>query len=606
MAAPVYSTDMTDLLLDMPNTTGWTALGGGASGLTAPETDYFIQGSNCITKAAWASALKGMIYDTGSGITVPTDGAVLMWVNHLTPNSTNTKANGGVRVIIGSSAAAYKHWYVAGSDTNVFGGWTLGAVDPSVTADATTGSPSATLQFFGALADMVGGPTKGSPFAIDAFRYGRCELRNEFGAVADGFATFLGANNYGDDVTRRWGLLSLRNGAYYLSGLFVMGTVTNAVDFRDSNRTIFIRDHDRVAANFNGIEVRNASSNIVWTNIIMQALGTVSIGRWITTNNATIALTGCSFTDMGTFSFDTGLTATETTWRRCGQITAPGSTIKNCLITGYTGAADTSALVWNVNLDPDGELDGTTWEKGTAAHHAIEFGTSSPTAMTLRGITATGFNAANGNNDSTFHVKRTSGDVTISIIGGTGNFSYKTAGANVTIVLDPVTTLITTRDQITNAVIASARVLVEAGDEAGDLPFEEVVTITRSGSVATVSHTAHGLVNNDKVAIREAIQQEYNGVFTISNVSANAYDYTVSGAPATPATGTIKATGVVLEGLTNGSGVISATRVFSVDQAVRGKARKSTASPLYKSSDFTDTVDNINGLTKIVALVRDD
>jgi len=83
-------------------------------------------------------------------------------------------------------------------------------------------------------------------------------------------------------------------------------------------------------------------------------------------------------------------------------------------------------------------------------------------------------------------------------------------------------------------------------------------------------------------------------------------DYTVSGAPATPATGTIKATGVVLEGLTNGSGVISATRVFSVDQAVRGKARKSTASPLYKSSDFTDTVDNINGLTKTVALVRDD
>jgi hypothetical protein len=590
----------------MPNATGWTAIGGGASGLTAPETDYFIQGANCITKAAWAAALKGMIYDTGSGITVPTDGAVLMWINHLTPNSLAVKASGGLRVIIGSAATAYKHWYVDGSDKNVFGRWTLGAVDPAVTADATTGSPSATLQFFGGLANLpTGGPTKGSPFAIDAFRYGRGELRNEFGEAAN-YATFAGANGYGDDVTRRWGLLSFVDGAYYMSGLFVLGTATNAVDFRDSNRVIFIRDHDRVAANFNGIEVRKSTSNIAWTDISIQALGTVSKGRWVTTDNATIALVRCTFTDMGTFSFLTGLTATATTWRRCGQITAAGSILADCLITGYTGAADTSALVWNVATDPDGKLDDCEFVKGTTAHHAIEFGTSSPTTMTLRRLVSSGFNAANAQNDSFFHIKRTTGSVTISVVGGTGNFSYKTDGATVTIVLDPVTTLITTRDQKTNAVIASARVLVEAGDGAGDLPFQESVTITRSGTTASVAHTAHGLVSGDKVAIRGAVQTEYNGVFSISNVTANAYDYTVSGSPATPATGTITATGVVLEGLTNASGVISATRVFSVDQSVRGSARKSTTAPYYKSNDFTDVVDNVVGLSKTVALVRDD
>jgi hypothetical protein len=62
---------------------------------------------------------------------------------------------------------------------------------------------------------------------------------------------------------------------------------------------------------------------------------------------------------------------------------------------------------------------------------------------------------------------------------------------------------------------------------------------------------------------------------------------------------------VVLEGLTDPVGVISASRVFSVDQNVKGMARKTTSSPYYKISDFTDIVDSVAGLTKIVQLVSD-
>jgi hypothetical protein len=86
-----------------------------------------------------------------------------------------------------------------------------------------------------------------------------------------------------------------------------------------------------------------------------------------------------------------------------------------------------------VNLDPDGELDNMTFTIGSNAHHAIEFGLTSPLTMTLQSPVMTGFNASNGQNDSTFHVKRTSGTVTINIIGGTGNFSYRTDGATVVI-----------------------------------------------------------------------------------------------------------------------------------------------------------------------------
>jgi len=199
-------------------------------------------------------------------------------------------------------------------------------------------------------------------------------------------------------------------------------------------------------------------------------------------------------------------------------------------------------------------------------------------------------------------------DVIINPSNGTnasaGEFE-NTASGTVTVSATAVTTKITVRDENDDP-LQSARVLVEAGDGTGDLPFEDTVTITRSGGTASVSHTAHGLSNGDKVAIRDAVEVEYNGVYAITNVSTNAYDYTVSGSPATPATGSITSTGVVVEGLTNASGIVSAAKGFSVNQNVRGRIRKATATPRYKSNDFTDTVDNANGLTKAVQLVRDD
>ena len=68
------------------------------------------------------------------------------------------------------------------------------------------------------------------------------------------------------------------------------------------------------------------------------------------------------------------------------------------------------------------------------------------------------------------------------------------------------------------------------------------VTLTRSGSTATATQTAHGYSNGDLVYIRGADQSEYNvSGASISNVSTNSYDFTVSGSPATPATGTITA-----------------------------------------------------------------
>ena len=66
-----------------------------------------------------------------------------------------------------------------------------------------------------------------------------------------------------------------------------------------------------------------------------------------------------------------------------------------------------------------------------------------------------------------------------------------------------------------------------------------ITEITRATATATANCPAHGFTTNDQVNIRGATQTEYNGDFLITVTDANTFTYTVSGTPATPATGTI-------------------------------------------------------------------
>jgi hypothetical protein len=66
-----------------------------------------------------------------------------------------------------------------------------------------------------------------------------------------------------------------------------------------------------------------------------------------------------------------------------------------------------------------------------------------------------------------------------------------------------------------------------------------VTSITRASTTATVTATAHGFTTGDQVNIRGADQSDYNGDFIVTVTDANTFTYTVSGSPATPATGTI-------------------------------------------------------------------
>ena len=270
-------------------------------------------------------------------------------------------------------------------------------------------------------------------------------------------------------------------------------------------------------------------------------------------------------------------------------------TIVNSRIT----AADNGALL----LDSEGSARWArlSFTRGSSSHAIVitATGTYDFDTFTYSGYGSDATNTAAIRNES-------GGAVTINVNGGDTPTVQNGTGASTTLVINPVSLTINVDDD-QGANLQNARVLAEASDGTGDLPFEDTVTITRSGSTATVSHTAHGMVTGDYAVIRGADQQEYNGAFLITNISTNAYDYTVSGTPATPATGTITSTGALLSGLTNASGQISRSRSYSLSQPIKGFIRKSTASPRFKSFSLAgNTVDKDSGLTVTVRMILDE
>ena len=171
---------------------------------------------------------------------------------------------------------------------------------------------------------------------------------------------------------------------------------------------------------------------------------------------------------------------------------------------------------------------------------------------------------------------------------------------------DPVTLTINVKALADGSNIEDANVIVRPLDGTGPLPFEDTVTITRVSTTATVAHTAHGLATNDLIEIVGAVETEYNGVQTITVTGTNAYTYTVSGSPATPATGTITGTAVIIKGLTNASGIVSNTRSYGSDQPIVGWARKSSGSPYYRTGAIAGDISSSAGLSVTVQLATDE
>jgi len=334
-----------------------------------------------------------------------------------------------------------------------------------------------------------------------------------------------------------------------------------------------------------------------------------------------IHFTNCVFTSDSSYywRFNTSHSASTDTDFSGTTIVGANVTLRSTVTLDAVSFVNTSAFALNSAAITNSTFNNSKISTGVIAEladvqncefissgtgHGIEIiGTAGD--VTLTGLTFTDYAGSNGSTgNEAIYVNIATGTCIITITGG-NTPSIRTAGATVVVVTDPVTTLITVKDIITGSVIENARVQLTVTSGA-NFPFEDSVTITSSGTVATVSHTNHGLVTGDWVKIEGAVNSEqYNGSKQITNTGTNSYTYAILTGQPSPATGTITSTMMFFNGLTNASGQVSDTRTLSAAQPVTGWVRRGSTPPFYKEQPISETISNTNGLTLNVSLIPD-
>lgn len=466
MATPSYTEDLTDITL-AETITGWTALGGGSSGLGA-GADFAMQGTNCVDKAVTASE-KGQIYNFGTTITPGADTHFFVWVFLATPGLANTLANRGLAIIVGTGTTAYNAFHVEGSDTYGAVGRVgkcypiryVTSANGSVPYRTLTGTPGANPQYFGATTNITGA-VKGANLGVDAIRYGT-GIYITAGDSGDP-ATFTGAAAQNDAIANRWGILTFLGGSTFeLQGRFVVGQ-TNAgtptlAYFSDSNKSILIVDTPHTLSDFTQIVFDHASTQVYLTAVTIEAAGTNNRGRVVFNNASTVAtLTNCVFSKLGPTTLRAGVDAIGCTWQLTDAITLNGASLTGCNIleSFATSAVITSTLA---------NLDGCTFDSdGTG--HAVDLGTIAASTSMNWNCTDTGYAATNGStgNETILVNVAASQTLTINVAAGASIPTYRNTGAGtVNVVSGQVTTTITVRDVITSTVIEGARVYLFAG-----------------------------------------------------------------------------------------------------------------------------------------------
>lgn len=574
---------------------------GGAA--AAANTDIFLQGSQSLGRRQTNTSDTGgfVLVDAADNDVSANDVhvGVWFWVTHYAILD-------DVRIAFGTGTGSPTNY-----DAHTFplteipplGGFIRAWIDVSRTPENSggTGLNEAQLRSYGVQVSFTGTPGgNAANLILDAADH-----------IAGAALTLTGTTGLWTDFTtadqnssNQFGVFRTIGGVFNCFARVQLGSASSLV-MNESNFAIVFPQQALVGDTFMGvnIDLQHASTNIDWAGGVLRSAGAKRGDLVVTGTSGDFDATGMTFSALRIVTLTSVCSVLNSSFVSCGQITGAGAVLTGCTVSGYEGTANTSALLWDVNTDPDGKFDNMSFTKGTAATHAIEFGTSSPTTMTLRNVNFTGYNASNNQDDSAIHVKRTTGTVTINVVGGTAP-SYRTDGATVTIVVNPVTTLVTVKDINSGSNIQSARVLVLAAS-GGPMPFQKSTTITRSGSTATASCTAHGLVTNDYVVISGANQQEYNGVFQVTVTNDDTFTYTVSGTPASPATGTITSTGAPLYGTTDANGQVSSSRSFASNQPITGRVRKSTTGTLYKTGVLSGTISNTAGFSATIQMVPD-
>jgi hypothetical protein len=516
MAAAVYTSDLTDIVADSSNTANWAALGGGASGLNI-ETDYFIEGTRCVSKNAWAGAAKGMVEDTTNVALTSGDlDAVYTWVTHLTPGSLATKANGGIAVCMGSASNALNRYNYAGSDTIDYGApWICAVVDPENATQSSGTVLPANINTYGAEANLpVGGPTKGAPFGIDEIRQGRSYEVTEGDSGAP--ATFTAAAAKNDLIGNKYGQFQGVpgiTGAYTMQCRFSFGTATTACYFEDSGATVTINDLEFVDPDFQEFDVVNSSSVVKLTSSSFAAVGTNSKGNFKITSASSVDVTSCTFSNMGIFTLSSAATFLTSILRNCVQLIQNSATITDTIFDLPNVAVSTAA----VESDDLELITGCTFNSAGTGH-AIEL-TSIGDGGLLWDNKLSGYDAGVSGSpvtptttgDEAIWVNVASGTLTLTVSANATIPSIRSAGAIVNVVTGTVTVQAIITDLVTGLPLEGVRIHVTK-DVGGAVVLEGV-----TDSNGIVQDTAYSYTVDEAISGRARFNQA--NVYKTGNLS---------------------------------------------------------------------------------------
>ena len=436
MAAPTYATDLTDILdFESATTLNTEVVGYTATSKPGVSSDFPIQGTGHADAEQRTTGNGSLVADNGSGVSWTSGDYVFLWGVFLAPAAVNSFANAGIEFYIGADISNGYRWTVGGNDFGryPYGGWQNFVVDPEIsTGRSNVGSGAGTTyRWFGILCNVISAISKGSPYGIDVIRYGRGEISAINGETAD-YATFVGMaaeNDYNDAINgyHRWGLFTYQAGSYLWKGLMSLGTTTSPVDFRDSNRFIVIDNNITVNSDFNKIEINDSTSNVEWTNISFTSLGTTSIGDFEMVDNATVSMDTCSFTDMGTFIFQSNADISGTTFRRCTSVTQGGATFDGCI---FENCDSTSSLF----VDDLDEISNCSFQSD-GSNHAIELDSNhAGGSFSLINCSYTDYATSNGSTGNEPIYNNSGGAVTINVTGGDYPYYRNGSGASTNVV----------------------------------------------------------------------------------------------------------------------------------------------------------------------------
>ena len=509
----------------------------------------------------------------------------------LKPNL-KTKALGGIQLIVydGTNTATFD---VSGGDTYT-GGWEVLVCDPY-------GVPNSGTQISGTVNSIT------MNFKINVAAKNIITTWFDWISYGTGIKAYGGTN--GDEITFShidtqdvYYLINEKiKGVYRLSGKLQLGDDdgTNDCYFKDSGQIIIFEDLEvnsslyelKVIGNSTGTTIIDLSGNFI-TSVADNYVITMTDA----TNVTSVTLDGKIIQKAGDFFGSSVVSGDGTVFDQCGMLEPNASTLTNFTVKNGTESADLKFPTTN-NLS-----NASFISSGTG--HAILLENTGE--ITFDNFSFTGYASSDGDTGNECIYNNSGGEVTINVTGGDTPTVMNGSGASTILVVNPVTTKVTVKDLSTGLVIENARVLV-AVDNGDNYPYQDSVSITGSGTTATVSHTAHGMETGDKIIISGVTNDDvYNGVFSITYVGVDSYTYTTDTITEATASGTITATFAIIHTLSNASGIASDTRTWDYDQDVTGWVRKSTSQPYYQQGSITGTIDKSTGFSITVQMIGDE